>query len=129
MDVWRTANERASIWMPDGDTLDLNWHIHARIHGGPAFRDTSQHPPIFPLPICAAIPSGPDSLPECTLRNAVFSCSLPPFSITLHLLPLPFRFLSFRREGGPLPGYTEGGGFEINVLCQSIGAVEDQRSL
>ena len=67
MDVERPGNERAPIWMPDGDTLDSNRHIRARIHGSPVFRHVLQRYPILPLPVYIASQSRSDDIPKCAL--------------------------------------------------------------
>ena len=81
MDVWGSLDERTPIRTPDGDALDLDRHVRARIHGSPAFGYVLQRSPILPLPVCATIPSRPDDLPECTLRDTIFPRPLPPLSL------------------------------------------------
>ena len=67
----------APIWTPNGDTLDHNGHIHARVSLAPAFRDVTEHPPILPFSIRMTVPIRPNDLPECAVGNPSFLCLFP----------------------------------------------------
>jgi len=89
VNVGRTLDVRASIWSSDSDTLNLDRHVHARIHGGPIFGNVLQYPPILAFSIGTTIPRWPDWVPECTIGNTIlpsFLPSLPLFSQLFLLL-------------------------------------------
>ena len=63
-------------------TLDLDWHIHARVDLIPVSRDVAQNPPVFPFSVGAALPPGPDDFPESPMWDArVLTGISPRFSL------------------------------------------------
>ena len=71
MDTTRGVPDiRTSIWSPDSDTLNLDRHVHTRVHVGPAFRDIPQCSLVFAFPIGTTIRRRQDvGVPECALGN------------------------------------------------------------
>ena len=81
-----------SIRSSDIDTLDLDWHVHARIHIGPVFRYVLQHCRVLAFPVGTTIPRR-DGLaaPECALGDTIFASLLPPFPLLLQQMPFALQ--------------------------------------
>ena len=119
----------APIRTPNGDTSDLNGHIHACVGLAPAFRYITEHPPILPFSIRTTVPIRPDDLPECAVGNASFFRLLPQLLLMCHRLPLVFRLPPLHCEGGVRHRDAAGGRFDVYERFQRVEAVYHEKGL
>jgi len=119
----------APIRTPNGDTPDLNGHVHTCVSLAPAFRDITEHPPILPLSIRTTFPRRPNDLPECAMGNASFLRLFPQLFLMFHRLPLVFRVPPLHREGGIRHRDAAGGRFDVYERFQRVEAGEHQKGL
>ena len=84
---------------PDGDTLNLDRHVHTRVHVVPGVRNVLQEPPVLASPVRTALPSWPDDLPERALGNIGLVASLLPLlPLFLQRQPHSFQYSTFVLE-------------------------------
>jgi len=69
VDVRRTLDIPTSMRPLESDTFDLDRHVHARVHVGPAVRNILQRPMILALPVGTTIRCRREMVPECALGN------------------------------------------------------------
>ena len=69
VDVGGALDIPTSMRLCECDVLDLGWHVHARIHIGPVFRNVLQCPAVLAFPIGMTIWRRRDGVPECAVGS------------------------------------------------------------